>query len=97
MSSKMLLLSGASGSGKSTLAMVIAKKCGYNPMRVRFPEQISLANESSLESLIGSMKNLLEGKSILETTKGPTLLILDDIDSFFASNTTVPAHSPGRQ
>ncbi len=34
MSSKMLLLSGASGSGKSTLATVIAKKCGYNPMRV---------------------------------------------------------------
>lgn len=97
MSSKMLMLSGASGSGKSTLATVIAKKCGYNPMRVGSLQQISLASESSLDALIGSMKNLLEGKSILEASKGPTLLILDDIDSFFAANTSVPWIDPGSQ
>lgn len=77
---KMLLLSGPSGSGKSTLASIIGRKCDYNPYR------LSLANETSLENVLQSIRNIIKGKSITETTKGPTLLILDDIDGFFAAN-----------
>lgn len=51
--------------------------------------QISLANETNLDSLITSIKSILEGKSITESVKGPSILILDDIDSFFSSNSTV--------
>ena len=74
------MLSGSSGTGKTTLAIVIAKKCGYNPYR------ISLGNESSLDSLIFSIKNILQGKSRTEATKGQSLLIIDEIDAFFATN-----------
>lgn len=79
LNSKMLMLSGSSGTGKSTLATIIAKKCGYNPYKV------SLGNESNLDSLILTIKSVLEGKSITEAAKGPSLLILDDVDFFFSS------------
>lgn len=82
LNSKMLMLWGPSGSGKSTLATIIAKKCGYNPYR------IALGNEGSPDALLATIKTVLEGKSITESTKGPSLLILDDMDSFFMNNPT---------
>lgn len=36
--------------------------------------------------MFASIKSALEGRSILEATKGPTLLVLDDIDGFFSAN-----------
>jgi late competence protein required for DNA uptake (superfamily II DNA/RNA helicase) len=50
---------------------------------------LSLSNESNVEEVINKVKTVLRTTSILERTQGTTLLILDNIDSFFSANEKV--------
>ena len=70
------LFCGAPGTGKTTLARVIAKKYGYNPI------EINASDERNTSALLKRIQDITETTRLQEKSKGPSLLIIDEIDGF---------------